>query len=251
MVEEKPQGETLVIDGHSHLGIPPDWMSPENFIKILDEARISQAVICRFSSRKDSLSSNQIAHQAVKRYPKRLIGCFWANPGEENIKMQIKEAVENWGFRMVKLHCGIHSVSEKNILKISRICEQLKIPLFIDIEQNFKILDVLLSYSNIPVILAHLGTGVYDLNMRLLSESLSRIKSHNNLWLDTSGTTYPLARRVIDRIGPDRLIFGSDAPHEHPGVQLCMIRYLHLSQSHLKKVLSGNIQKLLPPTPIG
>lgn len=246
MKKERHSLKDPIVDGHSHIGAPPDWMAPENFVRILDEAGISHAVVCRFLPGKNSLDSNQLTYKIVKEYPKRLIGCFWVNPTENDAKLQIKRAIEDWGFGMVKVHFGVHKVSEKNILEVSRMCEQLGVPLFVDIKQNFKLLDALLSSTDIPVVLAHLGTGVYDLNVALLSKSLLRARGHKNLMLDTSGTTYPLLKQALDQTGPDQLVFGSDAPHEHPGVALGMIEYLGLPVEDFKKICAGNIQKILP-----
>ncbi|KXA90442.1 hypothetical protein AKJ57_04125, partial [candidate division MSBL1 archaeon SCGC-AAA259A05] len=143
-----------------------------------------------------------------------------------------------------KIHDGLHKFSEGEAVRVAEGCKELEVPLFAHLE-DFSILDSILESLDLLVILAHLGTGVYQLRPAKVSKAVERAKTHKNLRLDTSGTTYPLARKAAEEVGPEKLIFGSDAPHEHPGVALSMIEYLDLTLQEREMVCHKNLENLL------
>ena len=67
--------------------------------------------------------------------------------------------------------------------------------------------------SAAPVILAH--AGCYGLTLAESNEALliidSLLEKHSNLMVDVSNLEPPIIRLVLEKISPDRLIFGSDA----------------------------------------
>jgi predicted TIM-barrel fold metal-dependent hydrolase len=67
-----------------------------------------------------------------------------------------------------------------------------------------------------------------------------------NLFTDTSGVRYfDLVVEAVRRAGPHKIIFGSDGPFLHPGVELAKIRALDLDPDDQEKILGGNICRLL------
>lgn len=69
------------------------------------------------------------------------------------------------------------------------------------------------SLSSMPVIIAH--AGCFDVTGEDVDASLSRLnrllESHPNLMADTSSVDSASLRRVLQKVGHDRLVFGSDA----------------------------------------
>jgi len=56
---------------------------------------------------------------------------------------------------------------------------------------------------------------------------------------------------AIKRAGPRKLIFGSDGPWIHPGVELHKVRLLGLRKDHEALMLGGNILRLMRQARVG
>jgi predicted TIM-barrel fold metal-dependent hydrolase len=67
-----------------------------------------------------------------------------------------------------------------------------------------------------------------------------------NVYGDTSGVRrFDYLVRAVRRAGAHKLVFGSDGPWLHPGVELEKIRLMGLSDDEFRKVTWGNAVGLL------
>lgn len=92
---------------------------------------------------------------------------------------------------------------------------------------------------------AHLG------GYNMWEEFSVGLERHDNLWTDCSQTRTAhkvhndTAKRIIDKIGVDKILFGSDAPWENQEDSLKGLMSLGLTKEENQKILSGNAVKLL------
>jgi len=64
-------------------------------------------------------------------------------------------------------------------------------------------------YPRIKVIMAHMGGN----DTSIVNKALVASKNLKNIWFETSGITTPFRiEMAVDIIGPERILFGSDAP---------------------------------------
>jgi len=93
-----------------------------------------------------------------------------------------------------------------------------------------------------PVVAAHWG-GL-DCGIQVLDKLCGR-----DIWFDLSYgyscIPKPIAQRILDKHGPDRLLFGSDMPWHRPSWELRLIDSLDISKEDREKILFRNAQKLL------
>jgi len=69
---------------------------------------------------------------------------------------------------------------------------------------------------------------------------------HANIYTDTSGVRrFDLLAQAVQRAGPGKILFGSDGPWLHPGVELAKVRLLGLPPMQEAAVLGGNFLKLI------
>lgn len=66
-----------------------------------------------------------------------------------------------------------------------------------------------------------------------------------NVYLETSGNTYPFVDYAIGSLGASKIVLGSDFPHEHPLVSVKIVQLLELSVYDKELILGLNIQKIL------
>ena len=69
-----------------------------------------------------------------------------------------------------------------------------------------------------------------------------------NVFTDTSGVRYfDLLRDAVLRAGPQKVLFGSDGPFLHPGVELAKVHALPLDDHGRAQVLGQNVLRLTAP----
>ena len=66
------------------------------------------------------------------------------------------------------------------------------------------------------------------------------------MYADTSAVRrFDLLEQALRRAGPDKILFGSDGPWLHPGVELAKVRLLGLPPADERKVLGDNFLRLV------
>lgn len=94
-------------------------------------------------------------------------------------------------------------------------------------------------------VFAHMGG--YD----MWKEGAETYKYHNNMYLDTSIINTVaiienvLAKRIIDNVGVDHILFGSDMPWAKPSHSMEKLEMLGLSDDELEKIYSKNAKRIL------
>jgi hypothetical protein len=58
---------------------------------------------------------------------------------------------------------------------------------------------------------------------------------------------FDLLEEAVRRAGAHKILFGSDGPWLHPGVELAKVRALGLSRTDEARVLGGNFLQLIAP----
>jgi predicted TIM-barrel fold metal-dependent hydrolase len=99
-------------------------------------------------------------------------------------------------------------------------------------------------YPDVPFIIPHLGSFADDWKaQRAFLDPLAR---HANIFTDTSGVRrFDLLAEAARRAGPAKILFGSDGPWLHPGVELAKVFALKLPQSALRLILRDNLLRLI------
>lgn len=98
------------------------------------------------------------------------------------------------------------------------------------------------SLPHLPIVYAHPGEA------ESVSNYAQLMKRHDNVYLDISGTgifRYGLLRFLIDSVGKERIIFGSDYPVCNPGVYTGGLCYERLTSEEQDYILFKNAKRLL------
>lgn len=94
-------------------------------------------------------------------------------------------------------------------------------------------------FPDVTFVLGHCGFVGIDLY------ALNLIAPHANILAETSGCYTFVAKAALDRLGADRVLFGTEYPLQHPGVELTKLEALDLGEETLHKVLWSNASRLL------
>jgi len=107
-----------------------------------------------------------------------------------------------------------------------------------------------------PTIVGHFGG--HPLNRELMGEAIDLLREFDDYYLETSLVRYrePLERALLEH--PDRVLFGSGAPANHPNVAVMELLTLDVSEDKLSRAFDRNpsrvIEALAPReegTPVG
>ena len=92
-------------------------------------------------------------------------------------------------------------------------------------------------HPRIPFILAHGGKDAFQ-------EAIAVARRNPNVWLETTTLSYWRTKVILKKLGARRVVFGSDLPYSHPGVERFKLDLL-LNHSDQQKVYSENPKRIL------
>lgn len=94
-------------------------------------------------------------------------------------------------------------------------------------------------FPSVSFVLGHCGFVVVDFY------SVNRVAATPNILAETSASYTALAKTAVERLGPDRLLFGTEYPLQHPTVELAKVRALGLDDDAERRVMWENASRLV------
>ncbi len=244
----------MIIDCHCHAGKgdlltgPWDTNAPlDLYLHRAQAAGISKTVIfAPFHS--NYAQANHNTARIAARYPDRFFCFAFVHPQRDRgrIYQLIHQAVTQWGF------CGIkaHRMDAPATRELCEVAGKFLLPILYDPVGQIDLIELLASeYPHVNFIIPHLGSFADDWRAHL--GVIDRIVRFPNVYTDTSGIRrFDYLVQAIDRGGAHKVLFGSDGPWLHPGMELHKIRLLGLSPQAEALVLGENLLRLIPPKPV-
>jgi hypothetical protein len=153
----------------------------------------------------------------------------------------VEHAVKRWSFRGIKVH-GHEAMPTREVCEAAAA---FRLPMLVDVTSRAEVVDMLApEYRQVNFVIAHLGSNTDD--FRAHQQVVDQLVRHPNVYADTSGVRqFDYIVQAVKRAGPQKLLFGSDGPWLHPGVEMHKIRMLGLPQDKQALILGGNILRLL------
>jgi len=242
----------MIIDCHCHAGKGDKMTAPWNtdapiepYLRRAQAAGIDKTIVLAPLHGNYELANKQVA-SIVGRYPRRLIGFVFVHAKRDAGKIfsMVQHAVTRWGFRGIKVH-GFESMPTREVCETAR---RFRLPILVDVISRPEVVDMFApEYPDVNFIIAHLGSFTDD--WKAHQQVIYQMARYPNVYADTSGVRqFRYLVQAIKKAGPRKLLFGSDGPWLHPGVELHKIRLLGLPADQEALVLGGNILRLLRTT---
>jgi uncharacterized protein len=179
----------------------------------------------------------------VARYRSRLIGFAFVHASRDagRVFSMVRRAVTRWGFRGIKVH-GHEAMPTREVCETARA---FGLPVLFDVAGRAYVMDMLApQFPDLNFIVPHLGSFADD--WRVHQQVVDQLVRFPNVYGDTSGVRrFDYIVQAVERAGAHKLLFGSDGPWLHPGVELQKIRLLRLAPDKEALILGGNIIRLL------
>jgi predicted TIM-barrel fold metal-dependent hydrolase len=238
----------FIIDSHCHVGKgdgltgPWDTNAPlDDYLKWCNDSGIHKTVLfAAFNS--DYAKANYEVAKIVRNRPDRFYGYAFlhAEKDKGRINKMVETAVFDYNF------CGlkVHRYDARITREICDVAKIFSLPVLYDVMGEISSVELIASeYPGVNFIIPHLGTFSDDWKVQL--EFIDHLVRHKNIYTDCSGVKrFDLFKMAFDRAGAEKILFGSDGPWLHPGVESSKIYYLKASTNDTQLMLSGNFLRL-------
>ena len=163
------------------------------------------------------------------------------------------DRIESLGLCGVKIHPDIQEIDidDPKLLSLYKILEG-RMPVYFHIgddrpqyrfSEPKKLRRILDRFPRLEVVAAHLG------GYRASDEAIEYLAGHPNVWYDTSSSLWYLspeeATRIIEALGHDRVMFGTDYPVKNIDTELSYFSRLSLTESQREDILWNNAMRFL------
>lgn len=239
----------MIIDCHCHAGKgdgltgPWDTAAPlEQHMRRAAHAGIDRtAIFAAFHS--DYAHANEEVGRIVANRPDRFYGFAFVHATRDRGRVldMVRAAVAKYGFVGIKVHRYDARVSRE----ICEVARAFSLPVLYDPVGEVATVELLATeYPDVAFIIAHLGSFSDDWRAQLAL--IDHLVRHPNIHTDTSGVRrFDLLEQAVRRAGARKVLFGSDGPWLHPGVELEKIHALNLPPADEALVLGGNFLRLI------
>lgn len=243
----------------------PGTSDIEDLQEEMKKSRIDYAVLANFTTPRHLLNNNNWTLEVCSR-EKSLIPLISFHPDMDENKEELFEDYIKSGARGIKLHPMAQCFSPDNskLYGLYGICSELRLPVvfhcgrvanarlneYSDLESILPILD---RFPDMPVVLTHMVDGNTEDCLRVAGD-------YKNVYFDTSivvtgyseiaDTNEPswldddMVIDIFNKIGTDRIIFGSDYPWGSMYADLQRMKNMNISKDKLKAIMGENAMKL-------
>lgn len=239
-----------VFDAHAHLAPGGE----PRLLKEMDDCGIERAIVVAGGvtspdqmSRQiveggyvDSDADNTAVLAGCDRSSARLVPFFFANPHRSASVYREHGPL----FSGLKLAPSVHGVpfADQRTVALVEVAVELGHNVYAHCLQRpgFGVADFVSLAKRFPMVTFALGhAGVGDLDFY----GVDLIAPLDNIVFETSCGLTATVRRALDRLGPRRLIFGTEYPMQSPRVELTKLRVLDLSVEEWDMIAWRNVSR--------
>jgi predicted TIM-barrel fold metal-dependent hydrolase len=240
----------LVIDGYNNIWVHQtrsDYLAGEGFaaeqlLEAMDAAGVDMAVACSLGQAVD----NSYIRTAQQRWPDRIIGFGQVDPRWQDPAAAVAECARA-GLRGIKLHPTLHGyhICDHGLLDpVLAACADHGLAILVNALDDLfcaplGIEEVARPFPQVPVLIAHMGTVWNVMEAILVAERTA------NLYLETSSAQLLDVRTAYRRLGPDKIIMGTDWPGSDFDLERAKIARAVPDATDRAKVEGGNLARLL------
>jgi hypothetical protein len=237
------------IDAHCHLGFGLTCSrSADDLLKEMDLNSVSRAVVVpvdRFLAVDNSEGNDQIL-DAARSHPDRFIPFTTANPWFCDRARAELTRTFGAGSAGVKFHPGFQgfTLSDEVFLPLVELAIEHGKPMFFHAgtpisSMPYQLTELAMRYPEGIFIMGHMAYSDFWYEV---SASAACV---DNLYLETSHHVPGFVRAVAERVGVDKILFGSDSPYGSMEVELEKIGKVFPSESDRARILSANLLRIL------
>ena len=237
-----------IIDAHCHLGTEGEEPDAHSLLSEMNASGVEKAVVCpteKYISVFNREGNDHII-EAVRRHPSRLIGFASVNPwfGEEAVD-ELERSI-GLGLSGLKLHPflqGFH-LNDELVHPLMGACADLGVPVYFHTgtpisAMPFQLADLARKFPRVSFIMGHMGHSDF------WRDTIPAASRSDNVYLETSLVAISLVRSAVEKLGAERVIFGSDTPHSNLACELEKVKAVEMGEEARGRVFAENILQLI------
>jgi predicted TIM-barrel fold metal-dependent hydrolase len=240
-----------VIDCHAHVG--PVWpdqymeLTVADSIHLMDLCGIDK--VCSSASRAirfDFREGNRVIKDAMDQFPDRIIGFAVADPlRTESSIAELDRCLGEEGFKGIKIHISHSDVpyDHSSYDCIYAKAVEYKVPVLAHTFSSDEVRQFTSAAKRFPeadFIVGHSGGYRWPYLMDMIAET-------PNAYFDLCCSCQDRGRveAFVRAGGVDRVLFGTDLPFLHPGLDLSQVIHAEISVADKQKILGTNMGRIL------
>lgn len=244
-----------VFDCHGHVGTHVDFpaykANPESMVAVMDHLNIERlAVTSTLACYNDCPRGNTEVDALLKRWPKRFLGYITVNPSPPG---QALDELSRWRHfhqpPLIKLHPGLHHypVTGKHYQPVWDYAGQTGAIVLVhtwDSDPNCGPLlfpPIARAHPRARILLGHSGV-----TWRGYHQAIEAAEHAPNLYMDLSGSQNHrlILEHAVDRLGAERILFGSDLPYLEASMTLARVLTSRIPDSAKERILRTNFMEM-------
>lgn len=258
----------MIIDAHTHFGSILNFDMPENLlIQSMDKYDIDCAVVSNiqgvefdhdnYQLTKDILQNqidiNYTAIEFSRKFPGRIFPLVWAMPHTGGVSEEFRRFVQENRSSIygIKFHPYLNQAPIDSALvdPYIKLAAEYSLSVVVhtastDESSPRRVFNIAVKYPGVRFVLVHLGLYTNH------EESIDLIAKQPNLYGDTTWVLPESTLKLIEKVGIDRIMFGSDSPisgldgYSNPVYQTYLKKWKNFLGAHdYRKLMSGNAVK--------
>jgi predicted TIM-barrel fold metal-dependent hydrolase len=244
-----------VIDAHGHVG---PWFNfftpnpdPETMLNIMDRCGVRMAVVSALLGvGPDAQPGNAEVVELTARHPDRFAGYAVFNPHHPGSLADVERTLAAPGVVGIKIHPDTHEyhVAEPGYAPMWELANDRHLPVLTHTfagspySEPIEFDSIARRWPDAGIILGH--SGATPAGHR---QAITVAQTHPNVYLELCGsfTTGRWIRRMVDAVGAERVLFGTDFPFIDFRYGLGRVVFAGLTEAERRLVLGENARRLL------
>jgi predicted TIM-barrel fold metal-dependent hydrolase len=245
-----------IADCHGHIGVHPDFpayrFEVEQMLETMDLLNIEVlAVTSTRACYTDCPRGNHEVAEVIEKFPQRFRGYITVNP--QPAGEALKE-LERWKHfhspPLIKLHPALHRypVNGPGYQPVWEYAHQTGAVVLVHTWDSdpecspLLLLDVARRFSRSKILIGHSGV-----TWRGYGQALEVARQTENTFLDITGSQShrTILELLVERLGAERILFGSDLPYLEAAVSLGRVLTARISDAAKEAILRENFLLLL------
>ncbi len=246
----------MIIDAHNHLGLRANddeetlnrGLTEDDFLQLMEGAGIDKAVITPLFDRYgDYQAGNALLAEVIQAHPDRFLGFVRVDPYRTDQALEmIEEGIVEKGFYGIKMHPRSERfhLDDEVVNPIFEAAIDLEVPVLIHGGETNYCHPLLFGriaerFPAATIIMGHMGK-------KEVSRGIEMAEEFSNIILETSSTGNPKTiEKAVERVGAERVVFGTDIPFFDPRVEIKKIRLLDVEPKIKSLILGENMRRIL------
>lgn len=259
----QPLTDLLVIDSHAHMGPWFNFHIPScdaaGMVRTMDRLGVSACIASAHASiGPDFRLGNDTIARAIAAHPGRIYGYIGVNPNypADEMREELRRCRAIPGFVGIKLHPDVHRVradderytpawefaAEQNLPVLSHAGagSAFNSPSHFDRPAE--------AHSQVAIILAHSASA-----QESMDAAVDLARKRANVHLDICGSPLLIwaLEQLVERLGSERILFGTDLPFIDPRPGLGRLAFARIAEEQKRDLLGRNAARIFGIGPKG